>query len=177
MTQLYSNEDVQGILNLAIARQAEAGELTRQQLFEIADELGLSTQEIQRAEDEWRLMRNEPRDREAFCRYRRVQFRQHAIRYALMGSFAILSLGVLFQLGTPAWGLIFLSVGPGVFFFVWTIALLLDGLSALQTEGDSFERRYQLWKRKRLVKRSINYVAGRSSRILNNLFEGWFETT
>ena len=33
---LYRSEDAQQILNIAIARQAEAGELTRTQLLEVA---------------------------------------------------------------------------------------------------------------------------------------------
>ncbi|MEB3213816.1 MAG: 2TM domain-containing protein [Leptolyngbyaceae bacterium] len=177
MPKLYSSEEVQEILNLAIARQAKAGELTRQQLFEIADELGLSAQDIQRAEDEWQLMRNDPRDREDFCRYRKVQFRQHAIRYALVGGFTLISFGLLFQIGTPIWLFLMLAVGPGIFFFVWTLVLLLDGLSALQTEGEHFERRYELWKRKQLLKRSVNRFVGRSSRVVGGLFERWFEAT
>jgi hypothetical protein len=177
MPKLYSSEDVQEILNLAIARQAEAGEFTRQQLLEIADELGLSIQDIQQAEDEWQIIRNDPRDRQAFCRYRRVQFRQHLIRYGLMGSFALVSFGLLFQLGTPMWLLLALSFGPGIFFFIWTIALLLDGLSAMQTEGDQFERRYEIWRRRRVFKRSVNQVLGRSSRVISGFLERWGEPT
>ena len=42
----YSQEDVQQILQRAIARQPRLGEFTRAQLQEMAAELGISSQEL-----------------------------------------------------------------------------------------------------------------------------------
>ena len=51
--EIYRQEDAQQILQLAIARQAEEGELSRVQLFEIAAELNIAPADIQAAELEW----------------------------------------------------------------------------------------------------------------------------
>lgn len=153
MTKFYSHDEVQEILHLAIARQSAAGELSRQQLLEIGDELGLTEQDIQRAEDEWRSLDNEAKDRKVFCHYRRLQFRQHVIKYLIVNGF-------FFPLNY------FLAGGwtfPWSWFvaIIWGMLLTLDGWSAMQIEGLSFERRYQKWRRKRLLSRSVSQFFGR----------------
>lgn len=154
MSDTYRQEDVQEILQLAIAKQAHSGELSRQQLLEIAEELGLSAFEIQRAEEEWALRRDEEKDRQTFMRYRRVQFKQHVTRFLIVNAFL-----VVFAFVTD-WTL-WMTLCVALF---WGMFLTLDGWSAWQTEGDTFERRYQKWKRKRWFKRSVS-----------QLFKRWFK--
>ena len=55
MTELYVSENAQQILQIAIAKETEAGELTRTQLMEIAAELNISSETMQLAEQEWRF--------------------------------------------------------------------------------------------------------------------------
>ncbi|MFQ4135779.1 hypothetical protein PGN35_005615 [Nodosilinea sp. PGN35] len=59
---LYPAEDAQQILSLAIARQTESGELSRTQLLEIADELGIAPETIAAAEREWDVKKYEIAD-------------------------------------------------------------------------------------------------------------------
>ncbi len=51
--EVYTTEDIQQILQIAIARQGEDDQLTREQLWEIAQELDLDPQSIQAAESDW----------------------------------------------------------------------------------------------------------------------------
>ncbi len=152
MSNLYTYDDVQEILQIAIARQATDGELTRQQLLEIGDELGLAEQDIHRAEEEWRSLDGEAKDRQAFCQYRRLQFRHHSIRYGIVVGFFFL-LDFFLTGGIMPWS--------QAIAILWGMFLALDGWSALQTEGVRFERRYQLWKRRRWLNRSVHQLVGR----------------
>ncbi len=145
MPDSYSQEDVQEILHLAIAKQTRAGELSRQQMLEIADELGLNELDIQKAEAEWAVRRNDCQDRQIFTRYRRLQFKHHVMRFLIVSAFL-----VMFSFVTD-WTL-WMTLCIALF---WGMFLTLDGWSAWQTEGDTFERRYQRWRRKRWIKRSV----------------------
>ena len=51
----YQQEDIQQILNLAIARQGDGEEFSREHLVEIAAELGISPDTLLEAEQEWLL--------------------------------------------------------------------------------------------------------------------------
>lgn len=146
MSDTYSQEDVQEILHLAIAKQARAGELSRHQMLEIADELGLSELDIQRAEEEWAVRRDDHQERQAFSRYRRTQFKHHLARFFIVNAFL-----VMFSFVTD-WTL-WMTLSVALF---WGMFLTLDGWSAWQTEGEVFDRRYQKWKRKRWLKRSVS---------------------
>jgi hypothetical protein len=85
----YSQEDVQQILQRAIARQPRLGEFTRSQLEEMAAELGISPQELEEAEREWRAWQQLTNQRREFQRYRQRQFYQLLGRYAIVNSFLV----------------------------------------------------------------------------------------
>ncbi|MEM9448077.1 MAG: 2TM domain-containing protein [Cyanobacteria bacterium P01_E01_bin.6] len=172
MPKLYSHEEVQEILNLAIARQTDAGELTYHQLLEIADELGLSAHDIQQAEDDWRSLDTEVKDRQEFCRYRQIQFRQHAFKYLIVNGFIhVIALLGLSLAGQP----LTLLPGPLIFSLIWGMFLSLDGWSSIQTEGSRFDRRYQKWRRTILLRRSVNNLVNRGSKAVGSLIGRWFE--
>ncbi|MDX2216209.1 MAG: 2TM domain-containing protein [Oculatellaceae cyanobacterium bins.114] len=146
MTDLYSQEDVQEILHLAIARQTDAGELTRAQLLEIADELGISTTDLQLAEQEWIARQGENRERQAFNLYRRHRLKQRSIRFAIVNAFLIL-LNLLTS-GGVTWSL-YVLLG-------WGVLMALSAWKLQQTDGDDYEDAFQKWRRRRLIKRSIS---------------------
>lgn len=153
MSQLYSHHEAQEILNLAIARQSKGGDLTRQQLLEIGDELGLTAQDIQRAEEEWRSLDTEAKERHMFCRYRQIQVRHHAIRYLIVNGCFLLLNYVTTGIWVFPWSL-WLAL-------LWGMFLALDFWSAMQTEGIRFERRFQRWRQRRWLQRSVRRIAGR----------------
>ncbi|MEL6456526.1 MAG: hypothetical protein AAFQ40_17665, partial [Cyanobacteria bacterium J06623_5] len=56
MADLYASEDAQQILQIAIAKETESGELTRRQLSEIAAELNIAPETLWSAEREWQSL-------------------------------------------------------------------------------------------------------------------------
>lgn len=145
MTDLYSQEDVQEILQLAIARQTDAGELTRAQLLEIADELGISSSDLQLAEQEWIVRRGEDQERQAFNLYRRHRLQQRVIRFGIVNAFLMLL--NLLTAGSLTWSL-YVILGWGVF-------MALTAWKFQQTTGDDYEDAFQKWRRRRWIKRSL----------------------
>lgn len=159
----YRQDEVQEILHLAIAHQAEAGELTREQLFEIADELGLSTQDIQNAEQEWQGLRRIDEEKQAFIKWRRLQFHQHSIKYLIVNGFLVVF--DLLTFGDAASGLVIIGTHALSFSLfialVWGLFLALDGWQSRQTEGKAFERKLRKWQRRQWLTRSISNLFSR----------------
>ncbi|MFS8899777.1 2TM domain-containing protein [Synechococcus sp. B60.1] len=135
----YSQEDVQQILQRAIARQPRLGEFTRAQLQEMAAELGISPQELDLAEQEWKAWQELNNQHREFQRYRRRQFYQLLGRYAIVNSF-LLGLDWLSG-GGLSWSL-FILMG-------WGLTVSLKGWNAYQTEGERYEREFRQWQKKR----------------------------
>ncbi|MGF1536613.1 MAG: 2TM domain-containing protein [Elainellaceae cyanobacterium] len=154
MADTYRQDEIQEILQIAIARHATADELSRQQLFEIAEELGLSEQHIQLAEQDWLLGRQTSREHRDFQHYRRVRFRQHLIKYGIVNGFLM-----LFDLTTYGDGTLTLSFSLYVA-LVWGLFLTLDGWRAFQTEGENYERAFQRWKRRQWIQKSAQRLLG-----------------
>lgn len=144
----YSQEDVHQILEVAIAHQAEqAGqmELTREQLLEIADDLGINATDLEVAERTWLLQRGEQRERQAFDRFRRQRFQQRLVRYLVinggLAAIAWLSTGSL--LGVP------------LIMLFWGMFLALDAWNTFFQRGDRYEIAFQRWCRRRRLQRSF----------------------
>src|SRR4028118_1350821 len=83
----YHQEDIQQILNLAIARQASGGEFSHEQLVEIAVELGISAETLQEAEQEWLVQQKDGQKRQEFNSYRRSKLQKRFGKYAIVNSF------------------------------------------------------------------------------------------
>ncbi|HEY9619260.1 MAG TPA: 2TM domain-containing protein [Crinalium sp.] len=145
MPDFYSQEDVQQILHLAIARQTDTGEMTRTQLVEIADELGISALDLQLAEQEWIERRSEDEERQAFYRFQLARLKQQGFKYLVINGFLI-ALNVLTS-GGISWAL-YVALG-------WGVLLALKAWKSLQTDGDDYEEAFQNWRRRRWIKRSV----------------------
>jgi len=144
MSQSYRQEDVQQILQLAIARQTEAGELTQVQLQEIAAELGISPADLQAAEKEWLAQRETEQELRLFNAYRWTRLKDQAVKYGITNAFLLTAILVLHWhslLAIP---------------IIWGMALALEVWRTLQTTGDDYERSLQQWRRKRQIQHSVN---------------------
>ncbi|MCU0524563.1 MAG: 2TM domain-containing protein [Elainella sp. Prado103] len=148
---LYRVEDAQQILQIAIARQVEAGELSRSQLFEIAAELNIDTADIVAAEQEWRLRTGELAEQQVFDQMRHHQFRSRLIRFAIfVGGLVVLNL----LLGS-SW------IGSAIYY----LSLLLGGISGIRltlaawkTYGlseEDYRQAFQRWRQRQQLKRSL----------------------
>ncbi|MFM7427346.1 MAG: 2TM domain-containing protein [Elainella sp.] len=143
----YRSEDAQQILNIAIARQAETGELTRSQLLEIASELNIAAADIVAAEQEWVLRQGELAERQRFDRMRQGRFQSRLVRYGIMAGF----LSAL-TLVAPAW------------LTAWVVVPILWGLgfatalAAWKTYGlseEDYNNAFLQWRQRQQLKRSV----------------------
>ncbi|HEY9673999.1 MAG TPA: 2TM domain-containing protein [Waterburya sp.] len=133
----YQQEDIQHILNIAIARQPDGGELSREQLVEIAAELGISTDSLIQAEQEWLLQKQERQKHREFNLYRRSRFKKRLAKYLIVNTFLI-GLNLL-TVGHLSWSLYIL--------LFWGLGLGFNAWNTFQLEGEDYERAFQKWYR------------------------------
>jgi 2TM domain len=151
MMELYRSEDAQQILQIAIARQAEAGELTRTQLYEIASELNIAPADIQAAEQEWMVRQGESIERTAFDLQRRQRFQQRLAKFAIVNGFLI-SLDLLGG-GGLAWSL-YVLLG-------WGVGMALDAWKTFKLGGEDYEEAFVRWRQRRQLKKSMSTLVNR----------------
>ena len=146
--EIYSSEDVQQIIQIALARQGEEDELTRTQLWEIADELNIDLQTLQLAENQWLQYKDISQKRQAFDLYRRDRFKQKTIKYSIVNGFFI-TLNLI-ATGGLSWSLyILLFFGLG---------LALDGWKTFHSKDEEYERAFQRWSFQNEVKQTFNNI-------------------
>ncbi|MBF2045844.1 MAG: 2TM domain-containing protein [Leptolyngbya sp. IPPAS B-1204] len=145
----YRSEDAQQILNLAIARQAEAGELTRTQLFEIAAELNIAPADILAAEQEWLAHQGEQAERQAFDRVRQGRFRSQAVKHLIFAGF-FLALYLLF--GGQFW------LFP---VFVGGVSLALSAWKTYFLSEDDYNQAFQQWRQRQRLKQTVTSFVNR----------------
>lgn len=146
----YSQEDVQRILQLAIARQVneQNKEFSYEQLLEIAKELDISPQDVNIAENEWRSQHSEIQQKQAFNAYRQGKFKKRVGNYAIINSFLMLL--DLVGGGGLTWSLYFL--------LLCGLTLGLDIWNTFQTKGEEYEIAFKKWHRQHQIKQTINTV-------------------
>ncbi len=153
MADLYASEDAQQILQIAIAKETESGELTRLQLAEIASELNIAPETLWTAEREWIALKSESTQQMLFNQERRQKFQHHLIRYGIFNGFLLL--------------LNLLAGGYGIAAFValtWGIVLALHGWKAYQSSGFKYQKDFENWRRRQQVKQSMSNLF---TRLLN----------
>ena len=120
MSKRYSNEEVQEILREATMMQKDP-EISPEQLLEIASEVGISAQTLQKAEQSW-LERQKASQKQA--KRRREFIRFNLIPYLVVGVFL-----VLLNLATTP--LDFWSIYP---ILGWGLGVAIEG-SCLYSQG------------------------------------------
>jgi hypothetical protein len=156
ITRSYHQEDIQQILQIAIARQAHEGEFSREQLLEIAAELEISPECLQAAEREWLFQQADVQKRQEFHIYRRRKLQKRFGNYAIVNSFLVLL--NLVSAGDLSWSLYVM--------LFWGLGLGLDTWNTYQYKGEEYERAFQKWHRQHQLKQSVNTL-------LNKWFEAW----
>ncbi|HEY9770896.1 MAG TPA: 2TM domain-containing protein [Coleofasciculaceae cyanobacterium] len=144
----YSQEDIQQILQLAIATHYTDEELSRQQLWEIASELDINNATIQAAERKWLEQKAVDRQRRAFDLHRRQKFKQKLTKFAIVNTF-IVSFNFV-AAGTLSWSLYIL--------LFWGLGIALSGWKAYQSQGEEYERAFQRWSFQNEVKQTVATV-------------------
>jgi DNA-binding transcriptional MerR regulator len=154
----YSQEDVQQILQLAIARQADDkdAEFSYEQILEIAAELEISPDSLKLAERDWLLQQGQAQQRKAFDTYRIRRFQKRLGNYTIFNAFFILV--DLIAGGGISWSLyILLFCGLPVGLDVW---------NTFQIKGEEYEIAFQKWNRNHQIKKTISTVLNKWFRAL-----------
>ena len=146
--QFYSQEEIQQILNLAIARKADKGELSRQQLWEIAAELDIDSDCMRAAEQDWLKRKILEQKRQEFDAYRQESFKQKAARYLIVNGFS-LALNFL-TASTLSWSLYIL--------LIWGIGLALEAWKTFHLKGNAYEEAFKHWYFRQELKQSVESV-------------------
>ena len=156
MEKLYPMEDAQRILQLAIAQETESGELSHQQLLEIAEELNISPATLQTAEQEWKIIKGQAEDHRLFQRQRLQRLQSQLMRYGIVISFL-----VIIDFMTPG-GTFIGHLGFSLYVALfWGLGLSLKAWRTLQTSGERYERDLNKWRRKRSVQQTLSSVMDR----------------
>lgn len=159
-TPTYHHEDIQQILHLAIARQAdgEDSEFSRSQLLEIADELGISPAALQQAEKEWQEQKHISLRHQEFDLYRRQQFKHKSGKYLIVSGFFFAIDFLSGGLGTISWSLyVLVSSGSLIALNAWKV---------YQTKGEMYEQAFERWERKRQFKQSVGTFVRNVQKVL-----------
>ncbi|MDF5738153.1 MULTISPECIES: 2TM domain-containing protein [unclassified Nostoc] len=146
----YSQEDVQQILHLAIARQADDKdtEFSYEQILEIGAELEISPESLKLAERDWLVQQGQVLHRKAFDAYRIRKFQKRLSNYAIFNGFLILV--NLINAGGISWSLyILLFCGLPIGLDVW---------NTFQAKGEEYEMAFQKWSRNHQIKKTISTV-------------------
>ncbi|MEM7062268.1 MAG: 2TM domain-containing protein [Cyanobacteria bacterium P01_B01_bin.77] len=156
MEKLYAMEDAQRILQLAIAQETESGELSHQQLLEIAEELNISPATLQTAEREWQIMKGQAEDHRLFQHQRQQRLQSQVVRYGIVISFL-----VVIDFLTPG-GTLLGHLGFSLYVALfWGLGLSLKAWRMLQTSGERYERDLTKWRRKRSMQQTLDGVVNR----------------
>jgi hypothetical protein len=157
ITRSYQQEDIQQILNLAIARQDNVEEFSHEQLVEIANELGISTATLLEAERDWLLQKGEQQKRNDFNLYRQSKLKRRFGKYLIINSFLV-GLNFLSN-GQISWSLYIL--------LFWSLSLGLNTWNTYQLQGEEYEQAFQKWYRKYQLTKSISTRINNWMKVLN----------
>jgi hypothetical protein len=154
--QSYTQEEIQKIIEIALARQIDQGDLTREQLWEIGTDLGIDLQSLQEAETEWLKQKETSLQRQEFARYRRNCLKHKGVRFAIVNTFVI----ALDLLATHhiSWSLYLL--------LIWGLGLSLETWKTFQADSEEYEKAFQRWKVRQELKNSFQTM-------WDNLKQAW----
>ena len=137
--KLTSDEDVDEILKLALRQQGHGDSNLRQRLSASAEELGISEDALQRAEEAYLEQKDAEREFVEFRRRQRREFRDHLFMYLTVNAFLV---GMNFyrdgEIGWAVWPI--LGWGIGVACHAW---------QALNSQSEPFQEEFEKFKQKR----------------------------
>ena len=146
----YSQEDIQQILSIAIARQSDDSEFSYQQLLEIAEELEITPESLQQSEIDWRSQNTIVRQKQTFDLYRRNRLKKKVGNYAIANSFLVLL--DLLNSGDLSWSLYIM--------LIWGLKVGLDSWNTYYSNSEEYERAFQKWTGRNQLKQSVNTFVG-----------------
>jgi hypothetical protein len=137
LTRSYSQEEIQEILQLAIAKQANERDFSSQQLQEIAIELGISPDAIAQAEQSWLTQGIINRHCQEFELYRRTKWQKELGNFAIVNLFLI-ALNLL-NAGEISWALYVL--------LFWSLKIVRQAWNQYKASPEDYQKALQKWYR------------------------------
>ncbi|MFN6067057.1 MAG: 2TM domain-containing protein, partial [Pseudanabaena sp.] len=134
----YSEEQVDQILRYALAKRTNGQNLTKQQIYEIASDMGVSEADFLVAIQEWQSQQSVRKERVEFDKYKKKSFQSNLLKYVIVNSFLV-ALN-LFTSGSIGW-----AIYPLLF---WGLAVALDAWVTYQTDSEEYEKQFQKWMQK-----------------------------
>ncbi len=156
ISRSYDQEDIQQILQIAIARQVHDAEFSHEQLLEIAAELEISPECLETAEREWLAQQSDNRKRQNFNAYRRGKLHKRFGNYMIVNSFLVML--NLVSTGALSWSLYVI--------LFWGLGISLDTWNTYHVKGEDYEKAFQSWYRQHQLKHSVNTL-------VSNLLKAW----
>lgn len=141
MKQVYEQQEAEQILKKAVTHPPRANSssgVSHEQLVAMASELGVDSETVAVAVQEWQGEQEAQRERQTFIARRRQEFWPHLWSYLGTNSFLV----ALNLLTSPDY---FWASWP---LLGWGIGLFFHALSALPTRGETFEKEFQTWRKK-----------------------------
>jgi hypothetical protein len=152
MAHQYSQDDIQQILHLAISRQThQQDDLSREQLLEIAEEMGITVQALDEAERLWLVRKEKLGLEQQFDQYRQQRFKQSGTTYLIVNGFLV-------ALDLMAGG----GLGFSLYSIVgWGLGLAMQARRTYGLQGEEYDSRFQKWRRNQAIKQSVNGLVNR----------------
>ena len=146
----YSEEDARRILQDALEHQNDETEFSREQLMEMADELGIAKESVLAAEKKLLSKQNVEQERLMFERQRRQKFRTQLMSYGIVITF----LFFINLLTSPShWWFLYPLLG-------WGMAIAFQAWEISQTEGEKYEKEFEKWRVKRQIEDKTKRLPG-----------------
>jgi hypothetical protein len=87
--ETYSEEQVDQILRYALAKRTNGQNLTKQQIYEIAADMGVSETDFLAAVQEWQSQQGVRREKAEFDTYKKKTFRANLLKFAIINTFLV----------------------------------------------------------------------------------------
>lgn len=147
----YSEEQVDQILRYALAKRTNGQNLTKQQIYEIASDMGVSETDFLSAVQEWQSKQVVRKEQVEFDKYKKKSFQSNLLKFGIVNSFLV-ALN-LFTSGSIGW-----AIYPLLF---WGLAVALDAWVTYQTESEEYEKQFQKWLQKQKRDRLTAQITGK----------------
>ena len=157
----YSEEQVDQILRYALAKRTNGQNLTKQQVYEIASDMGVSEADFLASVQEWQSKQSIRQEQVEFDKYKKKAFRANLLKFAIVNSFLV-ALNFLTS-GRIGW-----AIYPLIF---WGLAVALDAWVTYQSESEEYEKQFQKWLGKQKRDRLTAQIAGK----LTTSLEEWLK--
>jgi len=159
--ETYSEEQVDQILRYALAKRTNGQNLTKQQVYEIASDMGVSEADFLASVQEWQSKQSIRKEQVEFDKFKKKSLQSNFLKYAIVNSFLV-ALN-FFTSGMIGW-----AIYPLIF---WGLAVALDAWVTYQSESEEYEKQFQKWLRKQKRDKLTAQITGK----LTTSLEEWLK--